>query len=482
MKTTPLKILLILIFSFFLIFSCKEDEVIKPDDEDENVQKDDSEDVDENSNNSDSTKNLAANRMINRWIVGKMEKYYLWEDQLPYPLSATTDNPEDFFYGLLTENDRWSYYVDDFEDYFSDFQGTPTSVGYKPQFYKYSNSDGVYILVKYVYNNSPADRAGIKRGDIITSIDGIDLDLDNYYDLYSQDNYTVRLGQFEDGYIGETDVEYSLVAEEIEANPIVHHEVLDLDGIKTGYLVYTDFVAGENNYYLRMLNDVFEEFASSGVSEIIVDLRYNPGGDGAAARHLASLLAPQNTTNNEEVLIEYVYNDFLTEYFQNDKDRMYVFYDSGLPGLSLDNVYFLVTEGSASSSELVITGLMPYINTTLIGESTHGKYTGMYVLENEDYNVGMLPVSFKYKNANGYTDFVDGLAPDYEMEDDLFNAVPFGDTSDPFLAKAIELITGEVATTVSLKSADYLRRFERIEPKEFDKFSNLVIDKRKVEK
>lgn len=474
MKAIPIKLFLILMLSFFLIYSCKEDETIKPEDEKEKPQTEEEEKED-----SDSTLNLAANRMINRWVVENLELYYLWEDQLPYPLSATADNPSDFFKSLIIETDRWSYYVDDFEDYFSEFQGTPTSMGYKPQFYKYTNSDGVYIVVKYVYKDSPADRAGIKRGDIIISINGIDLDVDNYYDLYSQDDYSVGLGEYADGYIGETDIEYNLVAEEIEANPIAHYEVLDLDGIKAGYLAYTDFVSGKENYYLTKLNNVFEEFASSGVSEMIVDLRYNPGGDGKAARRLASLLAPQSTTNNEDVLIEYVYNAFLTENYKYNKDQMYVFYDSGLPSLNLDNVYFLVTSGSASSSEYVISGLMPYINTTLIGENTHGKYTGMYVLENEDYNVGMLPVSFKYKNADGYTDFVDGLPPDFEMYDDLFNAVPFGDTSDPFLAKAIELITGEVTTTASLKSAEHLQRFERIEPDAFELSRNLIIDKRK---
>jgi C-terminal processing protease CtpA/Prc len=477
MKTTPIKLLLLLTLSFFLMYSCKEDEVIKPDDEKEKTQTDEEDEVEEE--NSDSTKNLALNRWINRWVVDNMELYYLWEDQLPDSLVATSQEPESFFYDLLIETDRWSYYVEDFDDYFSEFQGTPTSMGFKPQFYKYTNSDGVYIIVKYVYNNSPADRAGLKRGDIITSINGIDLDVDNYYDLYSQESYTVGLGQWTDGYISETDVKYDLIAEEIEANPIVHQEVLKFDDVNVGYLVYTDFVSGEDGYYLRKLTEVFNEFISEGVSEVIVDLRYNPGGDGDAARHLASLLAPKSVTDRRDVLIEYVYNDFFTSYYQESPDNMYDYFKSGLPNLNLSNVYFLVTEGSASSSELVIAGLMPYMDTYLIGENTHGKYTGMYVLENEDQNMGILPVSFKYKNADGYTDFVDGLPPDYEMYDDLFNAVPFGDTSDPFLAKAIELITGEVTTTAYLKSSEHLKRFERIEPEELEKFRNLIIDKRK---
>jgi hypothetical protein len=111
-----------------------------------------------------------------------------------------------------------------------------------------------------------------------------------------------------------------------------------------------------------------------------------------------------------------------------------------------------------------------------IGEATYGKYTGMYVMADDNEAWCMLPVVMKYANADGYTDFVDGLTPDYEVEDDLLNAVPFGDTTDPMLAQAVSLITtGEPVATASVKSAKMNLISRELKPKKLELKRNLFV-------
>jgi C-terminal processing protease CtpA/Prc len=141
----------------------------------------------------------------------------------------------------------------------------------------------------------------------------------------------------------------------------------------------------------------------------------------------------------------------------------------------MDRVYFLTTSGTASASELVIVGLDPYMDVIKIGEPTYGKYAGAWVMPDDAEKWAIIPIVSKYANANGYTDFVDGLPPDYEIDDDLIRAVPFGDTRDPMLAKAIELATGKSGMAKSYIKTERIS-FPLIVPEEMKMKSNLYLD------
>lgn len=422
---------------------------------------------------------------LNKWIYEEMQTYYLWEYKLPTVSSYKKTEPETFFSDLLyDEKDKWSFITDDYSSLVSELSGTPTSMGYSPAFCLYNNSSNVLILVEYVYPGSPAETAGLKHGDMILSIDGELMDTTNYYDLYSKSSYTVALGTYSSAtgklsYSGKT---ISMVAAEVAADPSIFHSVIDYGGKKTGYLVYAEFAA--NDSYLATLDNICDEFKNADITDLIVDLRYNPGGSITSAGYLASAIAPFATVANSDVLINMNYNDFLTAYFyyyegENSENLVYPFpYNSH--NLNMSTVYFLTTSGTASASELVISGLRPYMNSIIIGESTYGKYTGAFVMSDEDDSVysnwAIIPIVLKYSNADGYTDFTDGLTPDYEIEDDLLNAVPFGDTTDPQLAKALELISGQTAALVA-KSAKIPSGLKRIVPDKMMVKKNLFVSK-----
>ncbi|MBN1767218.1 MAG: hypothetical protein JW842_01785 [Prolixibacteraceae bacterium] len=468
MKNKKLKILLFILVAAFVVFSCKEDESPEP---------------------HILTEKEKENRKINQWIIYSLGTYYLWESELPAELEAGAGDPETFFNSLLVEQDKWSYIVDDFEEYFAEFEGTPKSMGFSPEFWLYNGGNNIMIVVQYVYPGSPAEIAGLKRGDIILKIENMYLTPDNYYDLFTGDSYSVQLASISGNILNQIGEPISIMAETIDANPSIFHDVYDLNGTKTGYLVYSSFVAGSQDYYLNKLSEVIEGFQAEGVSEVIVDLRYNRGGDMEAARHMASMFVPLEIANQEDVMVRYMFNAALTNDVNTQPEMAIERFEKGLVNLNLDNVYFLVTSTTASASEVVITSLQPYMNITIIGTNTSGKYVGMYVLDHLNnngrytwgkHNWGMIPITFKYANADGYTDFINGLTPDYEIEDDLLSAVPFGDPSDPLLEKAFELISGQVSTA-SFKSQAVDRGFVRLEDDRFSMLNNLIINGRKLE-
>ena len=415
---------------------------------------------------------------INQWIYDNMDQYYFWNAQMTAGIDNTKEtDPKAYFYKLLyKEKDYWSYITDDYASLASELNGDPVTMGYYPAFYLVG-SNNVMIVVCYVYPGSPAEEAGLERGDFILSIDNTLLDTTNYYTKYSGTSYSVQLGDITNNTLGFTGESLSMTARVVSTDPAVHHEVLDIEGYKIGYLSYVEFITGENDAFLLEMDNIFNEFKTAGISDLIVDLRYNPGGEIDAALHLASEIAPSAVTTSQAIMVNLLYNNDLLAYLQSNHLESYLYYKFKLTpaNINMTRVYFLTTSRSASASELLITGLDPYMQVVQIGEPTYGKYVGSWVMADDNEKWAMMPIVSKYSNIDGYTDFIDGVPPDYEVEDDLVDAVPFGDPADPMIAKAIELATGKSAAGKKAQTTNSLN-YRQIVPKEMNARKNLYIN------
>ncbi|HKJ42230.1 MAG TPA: PDZ domain-containing protein, partial [Sunxiuqinia sp.] len=129
------------------------------------------------------TNSISADTIaINKWISESMIQVYLWNDLIPKVNYQKEPNPTAFFYKMLNKPiDRWSFITNDYASLNAEFSGVPETMGYDPAFYRYSNSDkSVFIVIDYVYPGSPAAEAGLKRGDIIVSINNNPLNTSNY--------------------------------------------------------------------------------------------------------------------------------------------------------------------------------------------------------------------------------------------------------------------------------------------------------------
>ncbi len=421
--------LFLILLAFPLFFAC-EDEVTDPDDDDD-----------------ESTETVITSAQkkyiqVNGWIWEEMDLWYLWNDMLPEKKSSI-EVPQDYFSDLLYSKDSWSYLAEDYKTWINSLQGISKSLGYSlALYYKDSGQKAIIAVVEFVYPNTPAALAGIKRGDIIGKINGTELFIGNYYDLLF-DTETADITLLDDNY-EYADTSFHVVAEEIEENPILHYEVIDIESKKIGYLVYVGYISNFN----EQLNLALAEFKNANIEELVLDLRYNPGGDLGAAVELCSSIAPESVVDNNEILVKYQWNTDLQAYFVQSavsdpdwNDQLRILFDHSVENkLNLNKLYVLTTGGTASASELTITGLDPYMEVIKIGETTHGKYAASITIPDEDSLWAMQPIVLKYANALGVTDFVNGFTPDYVVNDML--DYEFGDLDDPMLKKAVELILG----------------------------------------
>jgi carboxyl-terminal processing protease len=395
--------------------------------------------------------------MLNHWIWDGMNDAYLWEAYIPDLDPDAEPDPEQFFYDLLYKDDRESWITDDYESLAALFDGVQMATGMSAYPMLYTGTQVVFF-VEYVTPGTPAADSGIARGDIIYTIDGNIPTTSNYYDLYYQNTATFGFADWNGSAMVPNGTEITLEATMLNQNPVVHQEVIEYLGHKIGYFVYTQFTPGKTGEWLDELNSVFDSFKSAGVDQVVVDVRYNPGGSLDLSSYIASTLAPVSVMQENDIFLDLVWNDFYNQYWADadldddgkadgvESTQLRIRLPESERNLDLPTVYFLTTDRTASAPESLMSGLYPYMNVVQIGTTTHGKcYASVTITDWEQpkrHNWAMQPIVIKYSNAEGFTDFVDGIDPDYEVQDNLLYAEPFGSLQDPLLAKALELITG----------------------------------------
>jgi C-terminal processing protease CtpA/Prc len=423
---------------------------------------------------------------INEFIEVVMNDVYYWYKEVPaFDIRYEFDSKA-YFDKLLVTEDKWSFVTDDVKKLEDSFEGKETSYGWSLAFGRFSDTKNIFALVEFVYPDTPADKAGAKRGDLIFEINGAPITDNNYLDLLNSDNLTFTYGQY--GAAGIINVKNgSMVALELNLNPVQFVKIIEHGGRKIGYLFYAQYISNYNS----SLDAALQHFMDNQITDLVLDLRYNPGGTTTAAQHLCSSLAPVADVNAEKRLVNFQWNDKYQTYWQdrNIQDQLGINFIKTVPlKMGLTKLYVLTGPGTASASELTITGLKPYMSVTTLGETTYGKYTASITLKPEDFyekeseykdfeNWAVQPIILKYANSLGVTDFKDGFVPDIPVEDDLFSSIQLGDKTETLLKAALKEITG--VEVIAMKSASKVPEYT-IFDRGFSKFDankrELLID------
>ena len=244
-------------------------------------------------------------------------------------------------------------------------------------------------------------------------------------------------------------------------NPVFMTKTIDTGGKKIGYIMYNAF----NANFETELNDAFLQLKNEGATDLVLDLRYNGGGRISTATSLASMITGQfegelfskETWNSKlQEAIEEQFPERLINNFGNRIEN-----NSVINSLNLTKLYVLVTNRSASASELVINGLKPYINVTLVGSKTEGKHVGSVTLydsenflrtgANENHFYAMQPIVLQEVNKLGENNNNTGFDPNILLEEDFENFGVLGDEDEPLLEAALNDILG-ISTQVKRKS------------------------------
>ncbi len=363
--------------------------------------------------------------------------FYLWQDKLPPSFQTGQHrNAESVLESLK------SYAVDPLGKAYDRFsfldrygavnqeiqQGHLGSFGFDV---RYLTQDDLYI--KRVHEGSPAYAAGIRRGWKVLEINGrtaLDLasmEQDDFAFLFQAlDGENIRL-RLENPAGGQLSI--TLSRKLYALNPVLSTEIWEVGGRKIGYFAFDSFLS--LSLIKGQLDQAFNYFSSNGVEQLIVDLRYNGGGDVSTATYLTNLIAPVSTHGT---LMSY-YN--INQTLKHEGWDLFLFgpqYFNKQNSLELDKVYFLVTGGTASASELLINNLTPHMDVVLVGDSeTYGKPVGYFGWD--IMGTDLYAVSFQTLNSLGYGDYFSGMPVDKLVHDDVSR--DFGNVDEAMIAQAI---------------------------------------------
>lgn len=399
---------------------------------------------------------------INNFIWRGLNHYYLYKSSVPNLANnafatsedyqrflASENNPKDFFNKLLSQSeDRFSFITDDYISLEKAFQGVSKSNGMAFGLVRINNTDDIFGYVRYVMPNSDAEAKQVKRGMIFNRVNNTKLSVNNYENLLNNEQYSIGLATLIDDNLEDIATEIPLNKQELTENPIHITKIIEKENQKIGYLLYNSFTSSFDSE----LNAVFSNFKAANIDNLIIDLRYNGGGSIETCSDLASMITGQF---NEELFITQVYNENFSEESRKFNNKINT--GASINSLGLTRVYILTTQSSASASELLISALLPYIDVVQIGEATRGKFQGSITVYdsprftkvnvNPNHTYAIQPLILKAVNANGFTDYIDGITPNIEVEEDYFNLKPLGDENQElFLQTAINHIVGNAST------------------------------------
>jgi carboxyl-terminal processing protease len=371
------------------------------------------------------------------------DDYFTNQNELDSFLNSF-DSPEETFDYLLSPQDRFSLLVEDYNSLEDALNGVTLNNGMEFGLVFYPDgSANLFGYARYILPGTDAESKGITRGLIFNSINGQQLTESNYFDLISLDMYEIGVATFDGIAITPTGESIELVKQQYTENPIYIAETLTIEGQKIGYLMYNAFTRDFDS----SLNQAFAQFKADGITDLIIDLRYNSGGSVETAVDLSSMVTGQ--FNNQLFANETWNEDRQAEYASPILFNNEIYTGELINSLNLTKVYTLTTGSSASASELVINSLNPYINVRHIGDNTRGKYQASFLLydapapnfsksqANPGHNYAMLPLVFKTSNSVGNTDYDEGLIPTIFLKENYSNLGVLGDVNEPLLAAAL---------------------------------------------
>lgn len=415
------------------------------------------------------TENIPADVEINDFVWKGLNAFYLWQDQVPdladtkfssqsqlNSFLSAYDTPNALFYSLLYQYptiDKYSWIVDDYIALENSLQGVNVTNGMEFGLVRYDNNpSNLFGYVRYVIPGSDAETKGVTRGLIFNQVDGVQLTETNYRVLLfsSSLSYTITIADYNNGNPQDTNNTIVLDKAEIAENPVAIVNTFDEGANKIGYIMYNQF----SSTYDGQLNAAFSSLKAQGITDLIVDLRYNSGGSVRTATYMGQMITGQFTG---QLFSKEVWNSKVTSSINNPS-----FFENNFTGqinngqiteainsLNLTRVYFITTGATASASELVMNGLSAYIDVHSVGVTTEGKQVGSVTLYDSDdftrpganpnHTWAMQPIVLEIQNKNGENQ-PNGIAPNIQFQESYGNLGVLGDRNEPMLDRTITYI------------------------------------------
>jgi C-terminal processing protease CtpA/Prc len=401
---------------------------------------------------------LAAER---RWVRQHVDEAYLWYAEVP-AVDATRpdfDDPADvagslerYFDALLTpaltpsgkRKDAFSFVYPTRAWQELSRAGAEPGVGIGWWFGSATPPRGIRVAI--VEPGSPAEAAGLRRGDRLRSVDGVNADDPTPAGVEAINAALFpasgRTSRFVFERAGAVLPELTLTATTVVRRPVPVSRVLDLGAQgRVGVVVFHEHLGDAEAQVI----DAMRQMAAERIDDLVLDLRYNGGGFLYIASQVAAMVTGPARTDGR-VFERSIYNDkrtadnaapgtpFYTTSCLPDADFTRCTRVEDLPRLGLSRVFVLTGPGTCSASEALVNGLRGVgVQVVLIGATTCGKPYGFTARDN--CGLSYFPIEFQGVNDQGFGDFADGFAATCEVPDDFDRAL--GDPAEARLAAAL---------------------------------------------
>ena len=387
-----------------------------------------------------------SNEYVNNWMYNQMKRYYLWNNAIKNQGDLALD-PKEYFKTLLQSEDIYSYALHPEKP-----ETTPKNLrskfGFDVSFIAFEGK--YYGVVLYALEDSPAKNNGLQRGQLITHVDGVELKFENYDNLYNSMLAETQLDLKVVSYsaqLGFSSPKTVSILQGFTFSQPISYQVIEDKNTKIGYANIPHFDVGQAQLYLQL----FQELKSKSITELVLDLRYNGGGDISSAAALSIILAPNIKADDLYIKFEGNQNggnvdqSFITALKSNESSVSFDALRNVHP--SINKVYILCGKRTASASELIINNLKPYMEVVTIGEKTFGKdVAGFPIVDdrNPDKRGWILyPSIYKLFNARHEGNYSKGINPEIYL-DELQQPEVFalGNRSETLLQAALNSISG----------------------------------------
>ena len=386
-----------------------------------------------------------------QFVLDRMREWYLWNDSLPADVDLSQfATPEDLLAYLTTFSpdltpddgvdnpvDRFSFINAAAADQAFFGEGKFEGFGFSSRF---EDND---LRLTRVFADSPANRAGLARGQQILALNGRTIadivategvaGVSALFDL-SPLEFTMRE-------VDGAEFTVEITKDIVTIDPVPQSRVItDAVGVRppVGYIELATFISTAD----AEMDAVFTDFRAQGVNDVILDLRYNGGGLVNTAELLGDFLGGDVAENL--AFSKTVFNELRAP--ANDRTE---FFERQANSVNLVRLVVIASGGTASASEIVINGMNPHVEVVVVGANTFGKPVGQVGLEFCEQI--LRTTAFQTLNANDFGDFFFGLPVDCAAPDDLSVAV--GAEGDPNIEAALTYLDTGACPPASVPAA-----------------------------
>lgn len=390
------------------------------------------------------------------WVFSQIDEFYLFPNLIATNVNkANFNNVQDYIDALVKpardqSRDRFFTYITSIAEE-NALISSGSSAGFGIRLAYDTTNDRVFVLE--AYENAPAFPQGFDRGVELITIQGQSvanlmasggpqavIDALGPSTAGVTRSFTIRDTNGVDRDVSVTKADYSL-------DPISDRygvQVFNDGGRQIGYINLRTFIVDSAGPQLRT---AIKQFQDQGITEIILDLRYNGGGLVSVAELLGDLLGA------DKVGQVFSRTTFRASLASNNEEELF---QTQSQAIGATKIAFIGRGGTASASELVANSFIPYLgnNTALIGADTFGKPVGQIARDLDACDDRLRVVAFQTENRDGNGEYYTGLASVFPQAcraaDDIFT--PLGDANEESIARALDFLAGRACTPISAES------------------------------